>query len=278
MVKFMKKYFICLLLITITLLFCACRDPIYYNISQEEKLLEPLIKGSPTNFVLFNGYMYVASGSILYEYQGTDPDTNMGKWIERSLSATNRNIYSLAVCNNKMYALCNLSGKKTLMVSSNVINWDNIDIDNHNIQNVFAAYDMLFILAGEIGSYYYLSYDGVNLNVLADDTGYFFLTGAAYDGNYYYFTTTDMISGFSGYLFSINKNTGTVEKQTSSPFVGVINVDNTIYAISRNGNLYTIDNNYINPVPGVDMDDLLATGALGIWIDPNDKTRRLFFF
>ena len=270
----MKKHFLyTLFLVTVILFLCTCRDPIYYYISQEEELLEPLIKGSPTNFVNFNGNMYVASGANLYKYHGTNHDTNMGIWTDIRLSG---NIFSLTVAGGRMYALCQSPNRKVLMVSDDAVNWYALtETGNHNVQIVYEANDMLFIATGEIGSYNIFVYDGAgNLREIAN-VGYNLLTGAAFDGTYYYLTTKDMISGYGGFIYSITE-TGLVSGRATAldhanPYTGIINTGSVIYTITRNGSLYIVSNNAIYIVTGITLNGRLATGALGIWEDKEDS-------
>ena len=81
----------------------SCSDDIYFKISKELPLIEPRIKGSPTNFVMFNGEMYVATGKNIFIYNETE-----NKWTNKSLS---HNITQLAATSSRIYALCYVDKK-----------------------------------------------------------------------------------------------------------------------------------------------------------------------
>jgi len=258
----MKKFILYFLLIPVFFLFVTCNDPIFYNISQEEELLDPKIQGSPTNFVMFNGNMYVASGQSLYKYNGTASGyTDRGSWEETNPAG--RRIFALASVNNYLFALFEESGRGVLRTSINGKNWIVLpESAEHNIRSIHSINNMLFMGAGEnINTLYILYYDGINLVKLAD-TGSNLLNGTAYNETTYYLSAKDLVNTTGGAIYSCTSSfvySGVLG--SNIPFVGIINCDDNVYAIDQNGKLYN--------VPGInviaDMGNYLATGALSIW-------------
>ena len=62
-------YTIIILILPALLVLSACTDPVFYTISQEVRSRDARIKGSPSNIVEFDDYMYVASNA-LFRYRG----------------------------------------------------------------------------------------------------------------------------------------------------------------------------------------------------------------
>jgi hypothetical protein len=268
MVKLMKKLILYIFL-TSAFLFVTCDDPVFYNISQEEKLLEPKIQGSPTNFAVLNGDMYVASGQYLYKYNGTDPaHSDRGLWKE-TLNPEGR-IFEIAVANNYLYVLFEKSGKGVLR-TFNGISWGELpESAEYNIRSIHSINDILFIGAGEkIDSLciLYYDYDGNELRKIRD-TGSNLLNGAAYADGTYYLSTKDLVYTASGDIYSSDLNSAS-PLYYNKPFLGIINFnENTIYAIDQDGNLYNI---FPNISKITDMGNYSATGALSIWTNENGQ-------
>jgi len=266
----MKKQFLFkIFLAAVILTFGACDNkPIFYDISLEEKKLEPKIKGSPTNFVVFNGYMYVASGTEVYRYRGT---SDKGIWEETRPGAGN--IFAIAAA-DKLYALCaGSSNRKVLRVSDDGNKWNNAEGLGRNliINTVYAANGQLFIGTGKTGSYSILLYGGDSTRELAK-TENKMLNGAAYHDGFYYLSTKDMISEDGGCIYGIEESNLSSEttaqlldKSSNRPFVGIINTGNGVLAIIRSGALHAVTPDSVNQVSGVLVDNRLATGALAVW-------------
>jgi len=261
----MKKLILFFFLTLAVLLFVTCNDPIFYIISLEEKILKPKIQGSPTNFVVFDGKMYVASGDSLYRYNGTDPGHNgRGLWDE---IIPGGRILSLAETSINLFILCEESGKnviKKCLVGST--NWSNVNLGVDNIQSIFSTNDQLFIGAGDFGSFIILNADnnGNNSKELVDARRKI-LNGAAYNKStgIYYLSTKDMRHEVDGSIYSSDlTEAGTIAIRNDTPFVGIININsNSIAAIDNNGVLYSIPS--LSEI--AKFDGHLATGALAIW-------------
>ena len=268
MVKFMKKYFL-LFITLIAILSSACNDPIFYMISKEEKILEPRIKGSPTNFADFNDKMYVASGPVLYEYDGS--------WRELKPGGS---ILSLAVTDAHLYALCIESEKRTLRRTNNGETWENILIsdDNFKILAIYSANKKLFLGTSNNSSSYSIFYFNGTDPIRLRDTGARMLNGVAYDSTNYYLSTKDLIKENGGEIYCTDltaANTNAVDKSYDIPFMGIIDINNKVLAIARNGYLYTVDNTSGVTSGASFGNDYLATGALAIWEDKDDASRKL---
>jgi len=269
MVKFMKKQFLYRIFFAVVILaFAACNDPIYHNISQEEEMLEPLIKGSPTNFVVFDNHMYVASGDELYRYDGTNPNTSRGIWTKSRLSGK---ILTLAVTNNTFYALCTDSERKTIRVLADG-KWVELGgYKDHEIQGIAAAGDQLFVEAGDNGSYYILC----GSNTIVDDAGYKMINGAAYYSGYYFLSTKDQYYENGGGIYVIEAgdlSSGKAVLKGNDPFVGIININietnlnatNPVRAIRRDGNVFRVTPDSVSST-GTSMGSRMATGGLAVW-------------
>jgi hypothetical protein len=262
MVKPMKKLIFCVFTV-MTFLFITCNDPIFYDISKEEKKLEPKIKGSPTNFAVFQGFMYVASGQTLYKYKGTTSGyTGRGDWDSGNPGGR---IFMLAATNSYLFIVCEEAGKNKLKRSNDGISWEEI-ADEHNILSIYSAGDQLFLGAGGIGSFYILTSDtnGNNIRNLKD-TENKLLNGAAFNGTTYYLIAKDLIENNGGSIYSSDL-TGLTEIG-KNPYVGILNLGNlsqTIVTIDQNGNLYNVQ-----PLSRITNfgNDYLATGALAIWVN-----------
>ncbi|MDR2595693.1 MAG: hypothetical protein LBC76_00075 [Treponema sp.] len=276
----MKKQILLKIFFTfIILTFGSCSDPIFKTISQEEKQLEPHIKGSPTNFVVLNGNMYVGSGTTLYRYKGTNPSNPaIGRWDDIPNVGNNGNIRQLAATSTFMYLLCGESGRNVLRKSSNGNSWANVHVpDDILVQSVYAANNQLFIGTGNYSSYSIYEYDGNNFTFLINSKN-MLLNGVAYDSNnsVFYLIAKD-IDAETGNIFKYTAGSLPEQIPSSNPFMGIISLGNSIVAISRNGILCNIGPN-ISPGPRLNGDgssDKLATGALEIWTDPNTSRKLL---
>jgi hypothetical protein len=261
---YMKKNILVKIFLTLVVLtLISCRDPIFYNIAQEEKQLDPLIKGSPSNFVNFNGRMYVVSGTTLYRYNGTySGNPARGDWTS---STPGGNIRQLAATSTAMYALCGDAGRNILK-AYNGSGWSNVPVPPEiSVQSIYAVNDQLFIGAGSYGAYSIFDSD---YNKLLD-TQNRLLNGTAWDGANYYLIAKDFDTP-NGSTYGITGVTS-YTINNSIPFMGIINLGNAIAAISRDGILYYVKSSGISStghrLRGNNRDKL-ATGALAIWTDP----------
>ncbi|MDR2730226.1 MAG: hypothetical protein LBB81_04935 [Treponema sp.] len=259
----MKKQILIKIFFTFVILTLgSCRDPLFYTISKEEKQLEPLIKGSPTNFVEFQGHIYVGSGRTLYRYNGQYPnDPARGDWTPITPGGY---IKQLAATNSNIYALCEDSKKYVLKYSNNGTHWPATNIlPVPAAIKIYTANNQLFIGAGTSGSYSILKADGSELA----NTQNKLLNGVAYYGSDYYFSVSD------GGIYKSDLTPGganLIGNSNNVLFMGIINLDktnatNNIVAISRDGKLYTVTSGGISLTGHTLGGNKFATGALAIW-------------
>jgi hypothetical protein len=289
----MKKTFRKYLFLALIIALGACNnEPVFYMVSVEPPITDPLIGGSPANFVVFKGKVYVASGRNIYSFDGTS--------FEKIPSQPGGRIMQLAATDSYLYALCFPdSGNTNLKRASAAGNWEDVtgDTGGYNmLQSVYAATDKVFIGA-ERNSFFIILYMSDN------DESYSPLTpggtgnspesmlcGMAYDSRYYYLCTRSNkfflmpITGGSVTTISKMKDDDPA-KDDDVRFTGIINLGSgTILAISRNGNLYnvtsadiarltyTVDGKPQNISIG---NSRYSTGALAVWRDETGTPKLL---
>jgi len=233
----------------------SCSDDIYYKISVELPLIQPRIKGSPTNFVVFNGKMYVATGKSLYVYNGSEEEWT---WTKKPFS---ENIAQLAVTDSRIYAFCYEDREKDVYRK---IKWSEtgetgewkedlpeISGDFNVIQSIYSANDKLYIGAKKkdaneyaVHVYFFDASDGYKIDTIFSGVGPAFLNGVEYDGTTTYISTLNGIFADREKLKPGKPGERIFKKIESdvSNFVGIIMLpDGTITAINRSGALYKIE-------------------------------------
>jgi len=253
----------------------SCSNDIFYRISVELPLIEPRIKGSPTNFVIFKGDMYVATGKNLYVYNETE------KWTRKSFS---ENIAQLAVINDtRIYALCYIDGDSSVtrkVMWSDAVKiaaneWEEIpgfeSAENYTIiHKIYSANNKLYIGAqfdykknnkeNDFNKYavHVLYYDDSE-NIHKFDASVFpseehaMLYGAVFDG------TVTYICVFTGIYADGVK----IESEVNN-FIGIIKLGNSIAAINREGTLYRVETTGIESIVSL-PNDRWASGAITLW-------------
>jgi len=276
MVKFMRKHnIIILFLFALVILLCACNDPVFFAISQEVKPVDPLIKGNPTNFVVYNGHVYVASGNTIHVYNG-QTDTDKPYWSKETRPGGN--ILQITSTDNYLYALCttdrNNDGKTVIKRLSSDSSWSvmsGVADSYEKIHNIYKAGDILFLYATASSTNYSIFYtilyidasDTLNVLTIQDpelqnDTGE--IIGAAFNGSSYFLATKN-----KGVYKIDNINSGAYLIESKINFTGIINledVNNTIFLIARNGDAYTVYDSIVR-IENVSMGKM-STGALAI--------------
>ena len=268
----MKKNPFVYFILSLAIAFGACDDPVFYIISVEPPIAKPYIGGSPTNFIVFENKMYVASGRNVYSYDGAN-------WS--LIDQPGGIILQLAATDSYLYALCyGGSGNNLKRMSSSLQNWEDVTGDTagyDRFQSVYAAKDKVFIGAEKDNAFIILYIDealdlsfkpltpeGTNEEPIA------MLCGLASDSDNYYLCTR------GGVIFVAPQNAPAPEtiskKNIDARFTGIINlgINDRIVAISRDGSLYYIDPDAdpgITKVPNVSFGDRSSTGALAVWQD-----------
>jgi hypothetical protein len=278
MMKKTLRYFFLFILVLITIV--SCNDAVFYMVSQDEKMADPLISGSPTNFVVFKDYMYVASGSQLYRYK-------YGIW-DGDLTPPGGRIMQLAATNNFLYALCIVNDSTSVGVLKRTKNpassdpddaWTRITHTNfNNLQTIFEANGQLFICSRDGQSFSIFNLNDAGDNNTPTDVQNMrnidsMLRGAAFGGGNFYLCTSGIGETPTGRIFVGSSQTSLQEIGASigNNFMGIINLGNTantVVAINRDGELYSVTSTSITKVASfanhTTTQNRYATGALAV--------------
>jgi len=278
----MKVYLLKLLtLLLIILSLGSCSDPIFYLITEETPLIKPLIDGSPTNFAIFDNEMYVATGKMIFNYNGK-------KWAKFSRIMPDHNfIIQLASTDFSLYALymSGSSGRiKRFYDNGNPDGYSDEEVNlSGNVQSIYALNNILFACVRNNTTYtvfYKKESDPDFKEIPINDTEplNYILNGVAYDGNYYYLST------FTGIfrVDSSNINSSSVlpikdkYEEIITSFTGIIGLNpNCVVAITKNGVIYEITDETATERIRF-KDGRYSTGALALWVDKNNPTKTLF--
>jgi len=264
----MKKNFIVIFAVVIAAILITCNEPVFYMVSKEAPKVEPLIEGSPTNFVIFDNAVYVASGEKIFSTEGKVEGEGKDRKVIFSIYSPpdfGRVIY-LASTTDYLYAVCltdDSANKKTKGILKRSkkpsSGWDTI-YDADNVQSVFAAGKDIFICTMYYGSdnkeKFKILHSEESLSLSSND----FLP--IKDG-----LSTELrgVIGIddptnptkfllcAGSLYNVVNNSGTivinlfgVEKTKADDyFMGIVNINSTIgiAAVDRSGKLFRINNN-----------------------------------
>ena len=258
-----------LLLVAALFTLGACNDPIFYTIAQEVAPIEPRIKGGPTNFVVFNDVLYVASGNTIHWYKN-------GEWDSIGQVPQPRGrINFLAVAGGYLYALCYLQDNKDTSVimrlNSGGTDWNPLtNTTGYHVMSIYAPdpnSPYVFIGAEIDDSFAVLYADGLSINIIPGISGAaeFELCGAAFDGIDYYLCT----KGGGIYHVTAGLVPTLISGTENIKFTGIISLGSSyIAAIDRAGKLYTVDSSGIVDTTISIDGDYLSTGMLAIWEDP----------
>ncbi|MDR3020710.1 MAG: hypothetical protein LBU66_07390 [Treponema sp.] len=152
------RFLFFILLGLLFILVSGCNDPVFYTLSQEVELIEPYVKGSPTNFVNYNGGMYVASGKNLYRYNPAASSNKKGSWDKPSAPGNGDKILQLAATGNRLIGLFYEERGKSIRMyiklSINAKSWSREKTIPRQIQSVYTAQDLIFIGAIDSGNSY----------------------------------------------------------------------------------------------------------------------------
>jgi len=275
-----KRFLTALLLAAVFWALGSCNDPVFYTISQEVEPIDPRINGSPTNFAVFGGVMYAASGSKLHGYSG-------GSW--KAGPNPGGKILQIASTGDYLYALCNEgTGVKTTLKRFNNSTWEILGMENpssRRLQFIYAAGDRLFAGVSYSYSFSIMYVDkGAPANaaikdLIRADNGSITvgeISGAAYDGTDYYLCTRD-----AGVFKTDDPASGAAPLIGGSNllFTGMINLsddntENKIVLIERYGDIYTVGET-VAQLGNISMGSRMSTGALAVWVDKDDPSRRL---
>ena len=283
-------------LVTATLFFSACRDPIFYSIAQEVAPIEPRIRGGPTNMVVWQDHLFVASGSVLHWYRNARWD-NMEtlpynvQHLYQQLRRPDGRITMLAATMDYLYALILHGDDSTVIRRFNpgAGSWDSMIMEPARqgliIQTIFAPNpdsNNLFIGVGNTGTsdILILRNNSTQIELLYEGVG--IIAGAAYDGGSYFLpirthvnavneitnpgNTIVMYDGVSPAVITA------AEGEVDRGFIGIINIGGSVAAIDRGGNLFNVSASISRT--NINMEGF-ATGALAVWEDPSNPASHL---
>jgi len=271
------RVFSYLLAVMIFALF-SCNDPIFWTISEEVEPIKPRIAGHPTNFVEYDGFMYVASGTTIYRYKGPRTDQNVG-WS--NIEKPGGRIIMLASTSTNLYVLCDTGGARLNMVIKQFNgSWSNVPFSNGTPQYIYTANNELFIGSNIGDDFSFYNASGVKL-------GDGQLSVVAYDKiNYYLCSTNGIIYTTTNPSSVTTPITPITPSGTGNKdFTSIINVKNdsdsskdVIIAIARSGEIYKVTSSAVDPI-GRNLTPRYASNALSLWeedkSDPNNKNRLL---
>jgi hypothetical protein len=231
---------IIILILAALLVFSTCTDPVFYTISQEVRSRDARIKGSPSNIVEFNGFMYVASNA-LFRYKS-------GYWAVAD-SPPGKKINQIAATGTFLYALCSSgsgSGNFTLHRTDGG-GWAEVNIgalSGYQLFSIYADDKQLFAGAwnrqdSSSTANYALFWANKGTNALVHlRSGTGILSGAAYDdgtpGNEHHFLST------GNGIYVTNDPPTTITPVIGGIFSGIIRLKSETVAVDRAGGLYTV--------------------------------------
>ncbi|MDR2575741.1 MAG: hypothetical protein LBC52_04780 [Treponema sp.] len=286
-----KKNIFCkiIILFVLALVFSCSQDPIFFTISTEPRPVKPRIPGGPTNMVVFNGRMYVASGKLFSYNNGWDDSLQPGD-----------KVIGLASTGSHLYALCLTgSGVKTVLRRKEPTGgWADIGSAESKytlIQSIYADNGELFAGAmNDKGSDYGILYlDGGTLRLIAGDTE--MLSGAAsrteLSETVYFLSTKGR-----GVYTIIDEGSGLANKTAthlggseSKLLMGMVKLkdDSTpskeaIIVIERDGGtFYEVRKDgfrtlkYTGGAPVTSAIGKFATGALAEWVNVENESQKM---
>jgi len=280
----MMKIYLLKLLILFLVIFSlgSCNAPIFYMVTEEIPLLDPIIGGSPTSFVILGDAMYVASGKKIFKYSDS-------KWYKPALTPDipdpkpvwnelDNFVMAIAATDNSLYALylSTDNGKTNGKIRRYLDDSNYEDFDQYNFQSIYTSENVLFAsVRNDDNKYsiYYLDENDSFQKIYGTDSIYI-LKSAAYgksktSGDTYYY-----LCAYSG-IFCIEKNKLKSYSATDLPkvlapgvnFNGILKLnDNYSVAISVKGDLYEITDGSIAKEPIVGFNNShYSTGALATW-------------
>jgi hypothetical protein len=225
-------------------------------IAREVKPREPRIKGVPTKMAIFDynpgEYALYVGGSSLFNYR-------QGEWDGVKIPQPPGKVVDLAATNACLYVLVNADSPELYRLKRGMGEWTRISLAHTDFPRLQAVYgicdsegkpnsDYLFVGAGrrnpsgnDANDYgvFYIDDNGGSLNPLHMDTG--LLTGAAFDGGLYYFSTKGdgiyLTGGLlpSGSTASCRQITGKINAR------GMSRVGNMVLAFSYGGDILKVD-------------------------------------
>jgi hypothetical protein len=230
-------------------------------VHEEIPILKPFIDGSPTNFVIRNDDMYVASGKKIFIFR-----KNANKWAD--WGKLNDRVVGLAATDSSLYALYLLKDSD----DGRIRNFgSSSDLSFSNVQSIHASGNVLFVCVRNNNKYsIHFRKEGAssfkeNIGVSSDSILY----GAASntDNTFYYLCTNEGIYYIK--KSEIDNPSTLPEKlpvlEKDSNFTGIIALEKGyVAAITKDGKLYEIKEETIREAAKF-SDERDSTGALALW-------------
>jgi hypothetical protein len=258
--RFLRLGFGCLGALLFAALLGSCtQDPIFAMIAREVKPREPRIKGVPTKMAVFDdnsGYALYVGGTSLHRYAKSG--NGKGVWDGGDVPQPPGKIVDLAATKGCLYALVNADSSELYRLEKGGADWEKIPFSHSNFPRLQAVYgaadsegkpiaDYLLVGAGkrnisidDIKDYavFYLADGDPGLTtLLLTETS--LLTGAAFAGGNYYFSTKG-----DGIYHAGGLPSSTYSRITDADGInarGMISAGNMVLAFSYGGDILKID-------------------------------------
>lgn len=236
--------------------FSACdQSAIFYAISNEVEPKDPLIKGSPSKMVTFNGKSYVSNKYRLWDYDGSSWHKS---WQPGDY------IFDIAASSDALYAITGRDLPSELKKSTDGQNWVPLDSPSGKTpQSIFGAEDTLYACFSDTDGNYSIYYDNsstlspLDMGTSLGREG--FLRGAVQVDGTYYLATVD-----AG-IFHADDPAGPFINAADTGdknITGVITVGSEILAVGSEGHLIRGDSTNFTIT---ENDDYSFSGALTLW-------------
>jgi hypothetical protein len=246
---------VCVLFIVFLLtVFISCdQDSIFADIAVEPEPVDPRVAGSPTNIVVLDGWIYMASmgSDVIHRYKNNQWDVFSASGKVAGLASTSSKLYALVYHgDNRMdSSIVEYTGTDWI-----TINRDNAD--SYSFQSIFGAEDKLFVGGNAGGSWDVFYVNDNNLTKVISNTAP--LTGAAYENGSYFIAT----GGGGIYRVSGQNLSATPMAGSQGNITGIVNVNGTITASTRDGRILTSSGTGFNTIL---KEDIIYTGAMTVY-------------
>jgi hypothetical protein len=278
----MRK-FIGALLTAGTVLFASCaQDAIFYTIQYDKNLnKDPAIPGGPTKIVEIGDTLYIGSNRI-YRYAKPAESGEESSWTRLPVQAGGKKILDLAGTDTYLYALImkdsSLSDSELVRLpvsgGDSWETWETLDKSGHaNIQSIYGAGDTLFAGTNSGGNYVlYIADASESLARVPNASGILKAAAKHSDGTYYISLDGRGILKAASPLELSNENILTYGSESPNNFLGLINIEDEVIAVSGGGWIWRIGGNGL--VIGKKYDAGL-NGILAKWKDPVDSGKNV---
>jgi hypothetical protein len=258
-----------LVLIGVLLFAASCQQAsLFWIISHEVAPKKPVVDGSPSKMVNYQGSLYVANGS-LWVFNGS-------RWTKTAGPYTDGLVNDVAATTNNLYVLIGNKKNGDTEIWGNSGGWTRLTPLDENLayQALFGANDKLFYSkrtgVPSSGALDYAIHDEAG-SLIKSNTG--LLRGAVhitYSATDYCFLATE---GDGIWVYKPNDDVSATNPARLSGtagvyFTGIIKTDDThniIVAVTYHGNVFQIDGSNQTVITGYPITKVPFTGALALW-------------